>query len=65
MLSKIKLDNHGITVKTGATMEIRPRGIGRINRERFVVEENVFIYLLTGEGEIVNSIYLEKEVYQF
>ena len=62
MLSKIKLDAHGIVVETGATMEIFTRGI---SRQRFVVEENVFIYILTGEGEVVNSIYLDKEVYQF
>ena len=62
MLSKIKLNEHGIVVETGATMEVAVRGI---NRERFVVEDNVFIYALTGEGEVVNSIYLDKEVYQF
>jgi len=62
MLSKIKLDKYGIVVETGATMEVFSRGI---SRQRFVVEDNVFIYVLTREGEIVNSIYLDKEVYQF
>ena len=62
MLSKIKLDKDGMTVETGATMEVGSRGFSR-PKNRYVVEDNVFIFLITEESELINAMYVDKEVF--